>query len=143
MHVSPLDYSGFPRTPSSTRPLDDQDEPDDALSSSVQSSPPNSHRSRSLTLPPKSPAIRRTRHDGIAGSHRGSFGNDLRSAGSAAELQEEEEISPRLISHPVQIPTGSRAHQPGTGRTYPLTDGALAEFASLATTPQFNSTYLM
>jgi len=84
-----------------------------------------SSRSRSLTLPPSAPVVRKPQ-------------SRLESPGGVAVSKPNTSPS-RVTSEPIQISQPPKNRLNSSGHVpFPLTDGALAEYAALSCTPQSN-----
>lgn len=98
---------------------------------------PNGHRSRSLTLPPKAPSHEDASEDvddpllsTVAFEDDDSPYSALPSGGIHI---------PRPSSNPIHIgPAATRAQRRDSDARFPMTDGAMAEYAALASTPASN-----
>lgn len=133
---SPLDAAPR-RSPHGTRELDEVEPLSHPATARLRSPSGSIHRSRSLTLPPKSSKNAR------------DFASDDYEDGYEQEDEEEREkplVSPandsqllRPASNPIHIGTSlPRSALRDSGPVFPMTDGAIAEFAALASTPVSN-----
>jgi hypothetical protein len=127
---SPLDMAerSGPPSPASDSPRNSLEESDSTASTPPHS--PHVPRSRSLTLPVKSQL------------HNSESDSDVQ--GSTVANSSFRESPPRIVSHPIKITSASKAKLRGPNYPeYPLTDGAMAEFAALSSTPLQGSDFIL
>jgi len=94
------------------------------------------HRSRSLTLPSSSPIVNKRRHNNT------STFELAESDFSGSWVVNTDTHHLRQASHPIQISGPSKSHLKDSGH-YPLTEGALFEYAALSSTPASVSGFMI
>lgn len=140
LRESPLD--NVPRRPQPTPQKEIHFEPEPSVVPPARSPlaklrTPNAHRSRSLTLPPKAPKI------------EGIEDEDLDDDLSTVAFDADDTPLPTSPARPIHIvrPSSNPIHigsaLPRSSRResdsmFPMTDGAMAEYAALASTPASN-----
>lgn len=131
LHFGPMSPSHSPSRGSTVEVASDDELFDD------EESMTSAHRSRSLTLPSSSPISRRRPATDAS--------KTVNRIGVSTQHDPAMESFTRLTSEPILISNGfSKHHLHSSGHTpFPLTDGALAEFAALSSTPQSSSSLIM